>query len=296
MLSTWPWTKLAHGEHRKKDAARRLLGGARAADGDERRRHAAHLLGDAELDLLAADLGHVGVVLGRRQAGLDPAEGDRVDVDLELTPLLGQRLGQADDAGLAGRVVGLAGVAHRAADRGDVDDLAEDLLAALALDLGRLAQVRGGRADDAEGRHQVDVEHLLKPVVAHLVDGRVQRVARVVDDDVDLAPGVEGRLDERLGRALRGQVSGVHRGLARDGVRRLLRGVTVEVVDDDLGAVLGQQLRRCLADAARAAGDDRHLVVEDSHARLLVGLSGSRRSYWLTGQSVGTTGCRAAGP
>src|SRR3954469_2655548 len=48
----------------EEDAAGRLLGGAGAPDGDERSGHPAHLLGDAELDLLAADLGHVGVVLG----------------------------------------------------------------------------------------------------------------------------------------------------------------------------------------------------------------------------------------
>src|SRR3712207_8002747 len=52
-----------------------------------------------------------------------------------------------------------------------VDDLAEDLAALLALLLGRLAQVRRGGADDAERRDEVDVEHPLEPVVAHLVDG-----------------------------------------------------------------------------------------------------------------------------
>src|SRR3712207_6865859 len=38
--------------------------------------------------------------LGRREPRLDPAERDRVDVDLELPPLLGQRLGQPDDGRL----------------------------------------------------------------------------------------------------------------------------------------------------------------------------------------------------
>ena len=106
-----------------------------------------------------------------------------------------------DDRGLAGRVVGLAGVAHRARDRGHVDDLAEDLATLLALGLGRLAQVRRGGADDPERHDRVDVEHPLVRVVGHLVDRRVDRVAGVVDDDVDLAPGVDRRLDQRVGRA-----------------------------------------------------------------------------------------------
>ena len=45
----------------------------------------------------------------------------------------------------------------------------------------------------------------------------------------------------------------------------LLGDVLVEVVDDDLRALLGEQLGGRAADAARRAGDDRDLVVEDSH-------------------------------
>ncbi len=249
-------------------AAGGLLGRARASQRDQHRRHPAQLVGDAELDLLAADLHHVVLDLRRRQARLDVAEGDRVDVDLELAPLLGQRLGQADDGGLAGAVVGLAGVAHRARDRGDVDDLAEDLLAALALGLRGLAQVRRGGADHLERHGDVDGEHLLPPVVAHLVDRRVERVARVVDDDVDLPEGVDRGLDELVRGAVGGEVAAVDGRVARDLARRLLRHVGVEVVDQDLGALAAEQLRRRAADAARRAGDDRHLVVEDSHCAL----------------------------
>src|SRR4051812_27833176 len=127
----------------EEDGARRLLRGPRPADGDRHRRQRAQLLGDAELDPLARDLHRVLVHLGLRQPRVDETVGDRVDVDLELPPLLGERPREADDAGLARRVVRLAGVAERAGGRGRVDDLAEDLLAALALLLGGLAQVRG---------------------------------------------------------------------------------------------------------------------------------------------------------
>src|SRR3712207_8991495 len=49
--------------------------------------------------------------------------------------------------------------------------------------------------------------HALEPVVGHLVDRRVQGVARVVDDDVDAAPRVDRGLDELVGHALLGQVA-----------------------------------------------------------------------------------------
>src|SRR5215217_5562579 len=249
----------------EEDAAGGLLGRAGAAERDQHRRHPAHLVRDPELDLLAADLHRVVLDLGGGQARLDPPERDGVDVDLELAPLLRQRLGEADDGTLARRVVGLAGVAHGAGDRGDVDDLAEHLLAALALGLRRLAQVGGGGADDAERDDRVDVEHALERVVGHLVDRGVDRVAGVVDDDVDLAPRVDRGLDQLVGRPLLGQVAAVDDGLARDLGGRLLGDVAVEVVDHDVRAVLAQQLGRRPADAARRSGDDRHLVVEYAH-------------------------------
>src|SRR5271154_5771812 len=59
-----------------------------------------------------------------------------------------------------------------------------------AVFLGGLAQVRRRRADDPERDHRVDVEHRLEVLVGELVDRAVDRVAGVVDDDVDLAERV----------------------------------------------------------------------------------------------------------
>src|SRR5688500_6881927 len=73
-------------------AAGGLLGRAAAAERDNHRLHPAHLVRDAQLHLLPADLDLVPLDLRRRQPCLDPAERDRVDVDLELAPLLRQRL------------------------------------------------------------------------------------------------------------------------------------------------------------------------------------------------------------
>src|SRR5215208_2802584 len=65
----------------EEDASGGLLRRAGAAERDEHRRHPAHLVRDAELDLLPADLHHVVGVLGGGEPRLDVAEGDGVDVD-----------------------------------------------------------------------------------------------------------------------------------------------------------------------------------------------------------------------
>src|SRR6185436_3151610 len=84
----------------------------------------------ADLDLAALDLDLAGFALAERlgEAGLDVAEGNRIHRDVVAAELLGQRLGEADDARLAGRVVRLAGIAVDARGRGDVHDLAHDAL------------------------------------------------------------------------------------------------------------------------------------------------------------------------
>ena len=153
-------------------------------------------------------------------------------------------------AQLAGRVVDLTRVAVHARDGGHVDDLAEDLAALLALLLGRLAHVGRGGAADPEWHDRVDVEHRLELLVSHLVGNAVARVAGVVDDDVELPELVDGLLDELVGHALLGQVAAEDGGLAGDLGRRLLRDVRVEVVDQDAGSVLREQLGRCPADAS----------------------------------------------
>ncbi len=115
----------------------------------------------------------------------------------------------------------------------------------------------------------MDVEHPLEPVVAHLVDRRVERVAGVVDEDVDLAPLVDHLLDELVGHARLGQIAGEHERVAVDLGGRLLGDVAVEVVDQHLGALLGEQLRGRASDAACRAGDDRDLAVENCHIACL---------------------------
>src|SRR5688500_3596042 len=82
--------------------AGRLLGRGRASERDDHRGHRAHLLRDAELDLLALALDRAALLLRGGEARLDEAERDGVDVDLELAPLLRERLREADHPRLAG--------------------------------------------------------------------------------------------------------------------------------------------------------------------------------------------------
>ena len=86
-----------------------------------------------------------------------------------------QRLGEADDAGLGGRVVDLAHLALLAVDRGDVDDAA-GIAVAHALD---------HRPRHGEHRIEVGAHHRRPLVEGHLVEHAVARDAGIVDEDVD---------------------------------------------------------------------------------------------------------------
>jgi hypothetical protein len=67
-----------------------------------------------------------------------------------------------------------------------------------------------------------------------------------------LTPGGDDFVHDRLGRRRVGSLPGER---------------AAEVVDDHLGAGLGQGERVLAADAAARAGHDRHLPVERRHAR-----------------------------
>ena len=168
---------------------------------------------NAQGNLLTLGPGGKGaVLLGRGQPGEDVAKGDGVGPDAELrAPLLGDGLGEAGDAGLGQGVVELAGVAVDARGGGDVDDGAGLAVAD--------AEVGGGGADEVEGGGAVEGDDGVPLGVGHLVDDAVPGVARVVDDDVDLAVAEGGRLLDELGDVLLGgDVAGYGDGLAAGGV------------------------------------------------------------------------------
>jgi hypothetical protein len=116
----------------------------------------------------------------------------------------------------------------------------------------------------------VDIEHRLKLLVGHSVDDSVPGVTGVVDHGVHLAEGIHRGFDHVVGRGRRGQVSGEHGRFALDLIGGLLRDVPVEVVDQHLGSLADEQLRRRPADAPGRAGDDRALSVKQSQVRRLL--------------------------
>ena len=134
------------------------------------------------------------------------------------------------------------------------------------------------RAGAAHGKRTVQVDHdYVGPVrPAHAVEDLVAQDAGVVDENVDAAKGVERGLDDLVGvlrladRERRGD-----RLAARllDFVDDLLRwaGVAAEavergadVVDQDLGALLGHQHGDGAADAPASPGDDGDFVFDDA--------------------------------
>ena len=115
--------------------------------------------------------GHAHALGGRLgHLGLDEAGGDRVGGDAELAQLDGEGLGEALQAGLGRRVVGLAAVAQRRG-AGEVDDPAP-----LGLDHVLL---RG--AGHEEGAAQVHVHDRVPVGVGHLEQHVVADDAGVVD-------------------------------------------------------------------------------------------------------------------
>jgi hypothetical protein len=134
---------------------------------------------------------------------------------------------------------------------------------------------------DAEGPLEVDRDDRVPQALVHLAQGLVAQDAGVVDQDVHLAEGVEGLLEDPL-PALDGGDVVVARGGHAAGVADLLRhGVghrlafaaaisgPAQVVHQHLRALGGQRQRVLAPDAAPRAGHDRNLAVQQTHAVVL---------------------------
>jgi hypothetical protein len=119
-----------------------------------------------------------------------------------------------------------------------------------------------------EGALEVDLDHRVPLRLAHVGEHAVTEDAGVVDQDVEPAEGLDGGRDEPLGAVPVADVIGVGDGLAAHGLdlvhdvlgRALVVALPVhratEVVDDDLGAVVGQQQRVLASDAPSRTRDD----------------------------------------
>ena len=131
--------------------------------------------------------------------------------------------------------------------------------------------------DGGEVTLQVNSDDVVPVGLGHVEAHLVAQDAGIVDDDVDVAEGVDRLIDEPLAATPRGDVVTVDHGLATvvdDDVDDLLCGVDVatltlergaDIVDDDLRTLACEQQRLFASDASSSAGDNCHLSVEKSH-------------------------------
>jgi len=206
---------------------------------------------------------------GLGEPGADEPVRHAVHGHVVAAPLLGERLGEAGDARLGRRVVGLPGVARRPGDRGDIDDLASDPRdTCRALSLDRCADDRLHSAQNAERRFEVHIEDVVPLLVSHLLQHAVPGVAGVVDDDVDAAEGLDSGSHEAVGEGGVSDAADAGHGAATgvgDIGSRLRRDVVVEVVDHDARS-RGRQLQRDFAtDTATRAGHERDPTGQGGH-------------------------------
>jgi hypothetical protein len=122
--------------------------------------------------------------------------------------------------------------------------------------------------------HQVHLHHGAEIGDVHLREGLVAQDSRVVDEDIDPAPGVDGLLHHGLHRGKVGHRGAVGQGFAPGGadlvhhrLRRRDRAARAvhrapEVVDHHPGPAGGQGQRMLTSQAAAGAGHDGHAAVE----------------------------------
>src|SRR5690606_30864827 len=119
-------------------------------------------------------------------------------------------------------------------------------------------------------------------LLGHVREHAVTEDAGVVDEHVQAAERLDGLVHHALGTLPVADVVAVHDGLAAHaadllddlaGGARTAAGAVhlrTQVVDDDLGALLGHHQRVLTADATTSAGDDDDASVEDSAHRVVL--------------------------
>src|SRR5256886_997208 len=115
---------IGEGGSQEEHRTRRLFRCARTTQWNKHWGHLAHLVRYTEGNLFTVAYYLLGALFGCRQARLDEAVADTIDLDIVAAPFLRQRLRQAGNTRFRCRVVCLSGVAIDAGDRGNVDHLA----------------------------------------------------------------------------------------------------------------------------------------------------------------------------
>src|SRR4029077_8841941 len=170
--------------------------------------------------------------------GVDIAGADRVHGDAALGVLERERLGEADIAGLGGRIIDLAELTLLAVDRGDVDNAAE-FAGAHALD---------HRARHVEQRAEIGVDDRVPLIERHFVESAVLGDAGIVDEHVHRTEIGFDLLDAGGTVVERTDVPFID-GDARLGLELLGRSVIAGVARRHLVACRFQRLADCGANA-----------------------------------------------
>src|SRR5262249_27895085 len=139
-----------------------------------------------------------GIGHARRRAGHDRVTGNPV-----FGERVGTAVGQPENAGLGGRVIGLPRRAQRRTGR-EVNNPTALLLA----HQGRR------RTDGAEVALQVYSDHRVPLFLGHVEDHAVAQDAGAVHQNVELPEGIDRRLDQTLSAFDGGDVVGIGYGLA----------------------------------------------------------------------------------
>src|SRR6476469_10425001 len=110
----------------------------------------------------------------------------------------------------------------------------------------------------------MDGEHLLPLGEGKVLDRMHDLDARIGDENVDPAKGLDRLLDPSVDLVLLGDVhADAHRGfLIVQHLRGLRRDIGFEVGDRDAAAGLDETLADAVTDAARGAGNESNLAVE----------------------------------
>ena len=147
-----------------------------------------------------------------------------------------------------------------------VDDAGVDRLAGLRL----LAPVGGGEVRRAGGALEVHLDDRVPLGLGHVDEHAVAQDAGVVDEDVEAAEGVDRPAATSCSAPSQSEMSSLLATASPPMAPDLVDDVAgpgrprgpspsidaAEVVDDDLGALLGQHQRVLAADAPPGAGDD----------------------------------------
>ena len=167
----------------------------------------------------------------------------------------GERIGEADHAGLGGGVGDEIGAPEHPGGRGEIDDRA----------VAELLHVRVHRLRGEELVPQIDVHRAVPVLRRHLVDRLAVIVGGVVDQHGDRPERGPHARDRRPQRLDVGEVAADEerrmRGAPKGSPTSASRRFAVDVDEGDLRALAGEGLDDRRADAGSAAGDEDDAVL-----------------------------------